>query len=97
MKCLFIPRSGALKPHWHPVLTLAPHMEKRQLPQTSFPLSAGKILGGIIRDLTGFEELVVIFMASAGLSPSIRKVMTCSSSLLEERRKGNGQELKREI
>lgn len=55
MKCLFIPRSGALKPHWHPVLTLAPHMEKRQLPQTSFPLSAGKILGGIIRDLTGFE------------------------------------------
>lgn len=38
------------------------------LPQTLFPISAGKIPYGIIRDLTRFEELVVIFMVSAGLS-----------------------------
>lgn len=38
------------------------------LPQTLFPVSAGKIPCGIIRDLTRFEELVVIFMVSVGLS-----------------------------
>lgn len=91
------PRGSALKPHWHPVLTPAPQLDKQQLPQTLVPLSAGKILGGIIRDLAGFEELVVIFTASAGLSLSVRKVMTHSSSLPEERRKGNDQELQRQI
>ena len=35
-------------------------------------------------------------MASAGLSLSVRKVVTCSSRLQEERRKGNGQELQKE-
>lgn len=80
-----------------PVLAPAPQLDKQELPRTLLPVSAGKILGGIIRDLTGFEELAVIFMASAGLSLSIRKVVTCSSSLLEDRRKGNGQELQREI